>query len=425
MTTSPSPLVIFQNPGFIPIEAITTLGVNAKDDDTTAIGHFGTGLKYAICIILRLGGSITIYRGEQMLNFLSFPSEIRGKTFNIVHLDNGVDRLQPLGFTTDLGKDWQPWMAYRELESNVRDEQGQSYAGTSLTSAGLSLSPFTTTIIVQCEPIYEAWLNRDEIFLQGKADFTAVSGSEHLELIDKPSSNYYYRGIKAGSFSDEAPFTLNLISSPHGQLTEDRTFPASTVLNAFGRCAPTITSPYFHSKLLPSSNPDFGKRWVDSIDFDWYDVASTEFLDRCQSLFDGPIHLLPHSAAARLRRERPKAITQPALIPITPVQQTMIDTAKHYLRLLGYEETTIDALRIEQRELGGSAEALAVLGALDPYIILAPSCFAKGTKFVCSTLHEEYLHINHHLLDCSRLMQNHLFDKIATLVEEHIIHRPL
>src|SRR4030066_94299 len=47
-----TPTISFQNPGLIPLECITTFGLSAKDT-ANPIGQFGTGLKYAISIILR------------------------------------------------------------------------------------------------------------------------------------------------------------------------------------------------------------------------------------------------------------------------------------------------------------------------------------------------------------------------------------
>ena len=46
--------IIFTNQGEIDIRAVTTFGVSVKNDNS-AIGMFGTGLKYAIAIILRHG----------------------------------------------------------------------------------------------------------------------------------------------------------------------------------------------------------------------------------------------------------------------------------------------------------------------------------------------------------------------------------
>ena len=67
--------VYFKNNGEIDIDAVTTFGVSVKDEG--AIGMFGTGLKYTISVILRLGGKITIYSGEEKYNFTTVNKEIR------------------------------------------------------------------------------------------------------------------------------------------------------------------------------------------------------------------------------------------------------------------------------------------------------------------------------------------------------------
>jgi len=111
-------MLLFENKGLIPEATITTMGVNAKIGDNP-IGQFGTGLKYAIAIVLRLGGMITIYRGQKKLEFSLKTEIIRDKKFQIVCM-NG----RKLGFTDQLGLHWEAWMAYRELASNVKDEGG-------------------------------------------------------------------------------------------------------------------------------------------------------------------------------------------------------------------------------------------------------------------------------------------------------------
>ncbi len=55
--------VIFRNKGVIDPSSITTFGVSSKENPG-AIGFFGTGLKYAIAILLREGCDITIHAGK-------------------------------------------------------------------------------------------------------------------------------------------------------------------------------------------------------------------------------------------------------------------------------------------------------------------------------------------------------------------------
>lgn len=59
--------VIFENPGEIDPRMISTFGVNVKENDS-AIGFFGTGLKYAIAILLRNHHRISIQLIEEYVH---------------------------------------------------------------------------------------------------------------------------------------------------------------------------------------------------------------------------------------------------------------------------------------------------------------------------------------------------------------------
>jgi hypothetical protein len=71
-------MLVFSNPGEIDIRAATIIGVNVKQGNTP-IGYFGTGLKYAIAGIIRLGGTIEIWSGETNYFFTGRKETIRGK----------------------------------------------------------------------------------------------------------------------------------------------------------------------------------------------------------------------------------------------------------------------------------------------------------------------------------------------------------
>src|ERR1700676_2593197 len=113
--------VVFENPGEIDAAAIRTFGVSVKEGDNP-IGFFGTGLKYALAILLRNGHSVTVQSGLRKHRFALKDVTIRGEAFKVVTMDR-----QELGFTTQVGKTWELWMAYRELHCNCKDEGGSVY----------------------------------------------------------------------------------------------------------------------------------------------------------------------------------------------------------------------------------------------------------------------------------------------------------
>lgn len=116
-------MLTFWNPTTLDLRLITTFGASVKTDDAS-IGYFGTGLKYAIAGVLRMGGNISLTTPEGTFQFSEKSETIRGKTIPCVYMEAEDRTLTPCGFTTELGRNWTPWMIYREFWANMRDEHG-------------------------------------------------------------------------------------------------------------------------------------------------------------------------------------------------------------------------------------------------------------------------------------------------------------
>lgn len=203
-------MIIFENPGEIDPRLISLMGVNVKPTPS-AIGFFGTGLKYSIACLLRWNESITIQSGEAVFDFQPEEASIRGQQFQIINMVGRHDRAS-LGFTTDLGKRWEPWMVYRELWCNTQDEGGSVYEGTAPPpKAGL------TRVIVSGPKIEEAHATRSQFILE-EAPTWATPG---LEIHNLPGTKIFYRGIAVQSLEKPSLFTYNITEQLY--LTEDRT----------------------------------------------------------------------------------------------------------------------------------------------------------------------------------------------------------
>ena len=94
------PYLLFINPGTLEMNLVKLLGVSVKESDDF-IGFFGTGLKYAMATALRLGGSMTIYTNGERFEVRGRKLTLRDNEFTQVMLND-----EPLGFTTELGKQW-------------------------------------------------------------------------------------------------------------------------------------------------------------------------------------------------------------------------------------------------------------------------------------------------------------------------------
>ncbi len=201
--------VIFRNKGLIDLRGVTTFGVSVKDC-TNPIGYFGTGLKYAIAICLREGCEVVIWRGKEKYVFETREGKMRGQTFDWIYM-NG----QELAFTTDLGKDWPLWAAYRELYCNTYDEPGASVGvvATRLGEGGW------TTIVVRGKAFKEVYDIRGTIILETKPLYK-LPGLEIHEG-ENVGQYLYYRGIRVQKLPKPALYNYNLTNTI--ALTENRT----------------------------------------------------------------------------------------------------------------------------------------------------------------------------------------------------------
>lgn len=209
-------MLIFQTPTSIPIEAFTTFGINVKLS-SNPIGHFGTGLKYAVAVTLRLGGSIRLFKGETEYNFYTSEASFRDKTFFFVKMRKRKGlaarwRYTSLPYTTELGKDWKPWMAFRELASNTKDEDGIWFSSSEPPKGKIN----QTLIILDCPEIENDNL---DAFLPD--NLSLLYENNNVQIFEKPSHYIYYRGIRVTDLAKPSLFTYN--RKDDFILTEDRT----------------------------------------------------------------------------------------------------------------------------------------------------------------------------------------------------------
>lgn len=219
---------VFTTPGELDLTALTTFGVNHKPNSQNPIGYFGTGLKYAIAVLLRHNIPVTIYTGGQEYHFYTKETDFRGKTFKTCRykakgLWKGWKYVE-LPFTTELGKHWQLWQAFRELYSNTLDESGGMFVTTHTEDLRNDYKPPRTLIVVGGQEFADVVTKMDEVFLP-KDKLKLVAASKDVEVYEGSSRYVYYRGLRAydlNAWEKESMYTYNYIGSATG-LTEDRT----------------------------------------------------------------------------------------------------------------------------------------------------------------------------------------------------------
>lgn len=393
------PYVIFENLGEIDPLMIRTFGVSVKESDNP-IGFFGTGLKYALAILLRTNHTVLIQSGERILAFGTREAVLRKQPFNLITMDG-----DPLGFTDAVGKTWEVWMAYRELYCNCRDENGEIYSAHEIPEPTAGI----TRVVVCGEEFLTQHEHRDVFILEGKP----VLELDGCEIHQGESRGIFYRGMLVYHMpkAQLSRFTYNLTRPV--DLTEDRTakypsflpmYLAASILGAeddsFLRELLVLPNQYYEHHF------DFRDAGV------WGAVKPTAtFIDTVESLARDRAARTNYSAVSRYKEAKRAELT-PDTTPLRGVESEILNRAAEFAKKLGFDVDLYPLIVTDT--LGHGILGMAEGGR----IYISRRAFMMGTKTVAGTLIEEFIHLKHDLADESREMQNFLLDRLVSLGEE-------
>lgn len=390
-------LIVFTNPGEIDIVSMTSFGVSVKEGDNP-IGFFGTGLKYAIAVLLRNEHEITVHAGATEVRFVLLRQQVRGKDFDFVGMS--VNDAQPiqLGFTTELGKNWEMWMAYREIACNCKDEGG------SITQANGAPYPRAgeTHIVVRGGEFSESYANRHRFILEDAAAFSVGD----VEVRARRGSDFYYRGVRVHDIGQHGLFTYN--NTGRMQLTEDRTLKEQYEAS---QCVRRSIMRADNEEFIRTCVTASDKTLEGGMDYHGWGIAPSEtFLRvvgecRAQRI---------NATALKVWRDATKQTIEPDEVGLTKVQIKSLEKALDFCATIGFQIRGAYPIKFCE-SLGEGGLGLAQNGT----IYIAERVFhLGGTKQLASTLIEEYLHLRHGWKDMTRELQSFLFDKMVSLGEE-------
>jgi hypothetical protein len=389
--------VVFENPGEIDAAAIRTFGVSVKEGENP-IGFFGTGLKYALAILLRTGHSVTVQSGLRKHRFALKDITIRGEAFQVVTMDR-----QELGFTSQVGKTWELWMAYRELHCNCKDEGGTVFVADQLPKPAAGL----TRVIVGGEDFRHEHDNRSSFILLGEPWLKL----KNCEVYEGESRGVFYRGILVHRLpqAEVSKYTYNITATV--DLTEDRTakhafmFPhmiASSILEA-------DDEPFLNGVL--SLDNKFYEHHFDFKDPVYSTKPATSFLKAVEKLTQHAAGRTSLSAQLAYKTAKRETLA-PATTMLVGVEAEMLQIAVKFARGLGFQVD--DYPIIVTDALGPNILGMAENGR----IYVSRLAFMQGTKRVAGTLIEEFIHLRYQYQDETYSMQNFLLDRLVSLGEQ-------
>lgn len=270
--------VVFKTPGKLDLRSITMFGMNAKPMTTSPIGFFGTGLKYAIAVLSREKIPVTLYINRKQWVIEADPSSFRGKDFTELYICSTtigglIKKRIKLPFTTELGKTWKLWQAFRELESNTRDELGETFIATEP-----DIFEGHTYIIVESDSFVQEYYDREKTFLPG--GLTQRQGTEDVQVFDRPSDAIYYRGIRVLDLKEDerSQLTYNILRQM--ELTEDRTLKSKWDAEYYiSQASVRQKDPDIVKKIVTAEKETFEAK----LNFS-YSSPSKEFLDTLEGI---------------------------------------------------------------------------------------------------------------------------------------------
>ena len=385
-------LVIFENPGEIDTRLISSFGVNVKETDNP-IGYFGTGMKYALAILMSEGASVDIAIGEQVHKVSTIKQTIRGQEFIFITLDG-----ETLSFTTELGKNWKFWTAYRELYTNCMDENGTIY-----TSESFFPERGTTKIVVQHADFTELHKNNGNYFLQSEL---LIDGSE-VAIHEGMNTAIFFQKIRVFDLPLESIslFSYNL---SYAELTEDRTL--KSTFGAF-RAIARIWAESCDEDLIEKAITARKFTLENQLDYSCiFNKPTEEFLNVARRMIRSNFTDLNPTVTELVKRF--STPTLPEVVELDHIQETMLKRALAFWNESGFDITSWQIRPVDK--LGEGTLGLAK----DGIIFVSLEAFESGVKQLAITLFEEFIHLEYKVFDTSRAMQEKLLHIITGLIEK-------
>lgn len=177
------------NNELLDIKDLTLIGISSSRGDKTKIGRFGSGLKYAMAVLMRENIDIKFNVNNSLWNIERKNESHRGIDYTKLVV-NGIET----SITSNMGPDWTEWMMLREILSNARDQK-DFYITTMLnpdftTTFDTGIWIETTSKISEILSDYDSYFAWDRV-----ADFEA-EGIKFYKKKEKGNIVFYRKGIR-------------------------------------------------------------------------------------------------------------------------------------------------------------------------------------------------------------------------------------
>ena len=424
---------MIENKGELDVSSLILLGASTKRDDDSKIGFFGSGNKYAIATLIRMGVGFRIFSGDNEVVITTNDIDFRGRTFKQILIDG-----QQTSLTTDMGPQWEEWMALREWVSNSIDE-GQSNIVTDAENVAgkdgytrffIEHSPGIRTVIDDWNQYFT--FDRDDVKFENKQGklFPQTNIDETMVLFRKGIRVYLAEGTKSLYQYDLNAFNINesriidnLYSAGCRMLDFINTIDDVTILKNILKKA--FVGDYFESRLSWKWGVSkLSEHWKTAIDD--YVIVVDSLSGYFEDLLRSKNHYLVSAEMAyQIKHSFPDVQVyginddgaQLAHKKVEPTKKIefLLKECMSFLQETEYNlADPIEIVEFDRTDVLGLAEGGKIL--------LSPKLFEMGKKEIVRTIVEEQEHLRSGLKDCSRAFQNHWINLFISEKEERFGH---
>jgi hypothetical protein len=201
-------------PTRLDLREIVTLGMTTKAN-SDKIGHKGSGLKFTLAYLHRLGSYLHARSSEYHVRSETFTAKIRDADHQMIRLRSvDSEQIWEAHITTQAGADtWtEPWFILREMLQNAIDEGGTFEI---IADETLPETTGTNLQILLTPELEQAWADKDR-WMQPR--YPHLIGRGHLEL-----KGLYYHGFLIFSAGSKWKYSYDVTTFlKRSQLSEDR-----------------------------------------------------------------------------------------------------------------------------------------------------------------------------------------------------------
>lgn len=203
-----------ENNGELDIRLFSLMGGTTKDNDSAKIGQWGSGLKYAICFLLREQIPFKFFSGETEVKITTTKEIINNEEFSIIYVDG-----EKTSLSTKMGGDaWKEWQCLREIYSNALDEGGTSIKTVKNLIKGKAGK--TTFLIYATPNILEIYNNWGDYFIENKVP---MYENERFKLYPTGGNlKLYKQGVLIGTKEVQSIFSYDFKYASINELREYR-----------------------------------------------------------------------------------------------------------------------------------------------------------------------------------------------------------